>query len=226
MPETTKLHYGKYLYKMQLHNRLAHIFRTELQRNGKLSYAASNLVDYKEQSKSGYIYKSRWGFDEVIPVEDLKDAEVVYRLLKAADNYMVRVELNSLIVYSNDIDLLENINSKLTVDTKIWKPREDTKDFLLNNKNVILVNTPPEFPYKISFGRLPAKKELANWIIKNKNKVVCGPRLLSNLKNENKWIQGQYIFAKDEKVILLLQMLIGDNISRIDKLVYDPSIDK
>jgi len=226
MPDTVKLHYGRYLYKMQFRNTLAHIFRTEWQRNGKLSCAASNLADYKEKAKSGYIYKSRWGYNETIPIEDLKDAEVIYRLLKQADEYMVRCELNSLNIYTNDINLLESIDKKILADTQIWKPKENAVDFLLNNKNVILVNRPPEFPYKISFGRRPAKKELAKWIDNNRDKVSCGSRLYDSLKNENKWIQGQYIYAKDDKVILLLQMLVGDNIARIDKLVYDSTLDK
>lgn len=227
MPETKKLHYSKYLYRMQFRNRLAFAFRTEWQRNGKLSYAAQHLDKYREAArKNGVIYKDRWGFTEEISLEELRDAEVVLRLLKPAEGYMIRVELNSMNIYSNDISMLEDLKSKLLADAEIWRPSEKTIDFLKQNKNVILVDKVPEFPYKISFGRKPAKKELAKWIENNRDKVTCGPRLFESLQTENRWIQGQYIFAKDEKVILLLQMLIGDNIARIDKLVYKETIDK
>jgi hypothetical protein len=227
MPETKKLHYSKYLYRMQFRNRLAFAFRTEWQRNGKLSYAAQQLSNFREGvKKSGIIYKNRWGFTEEISFEELRDAEVLLRLLKPAEGYMVRVELNSLNIYTNDILLLEDLKSKLLADAEIWRPSKKTVEFLKQNKNVILVDKDPKFPYKISFGRKPAKKELAKWIENNRDKVSCGPRLFESLQTENRWIQGQYIFAKDDKVILLLQMLIGDNITRIDKLVYKETIDK
>jgi len=212
---------------MQFRNMLAYAFRTEWQRNGKLSYAAQIISEHQfSYQTNGVIYKSRWGINEPVSIEELKDAETVYRLLKAADGYMVRVELNSLNIYTNDVTLLEDMQSKLIADAEIWRPSEKTIDFLKQNKNVILVDKVPEFPYKISFGRKPAKKELAKWIENNRDKVTCGPRLFESLQTENRWIQGQYIFAKDEKVILLLQMLIGDNIARIDKLVYKETIDK
>jgi DNA primase large subunit len=37
--------------------------------------------------------------------------------------------------------------------------------------------------------------------------------------NSTAWIKGYYIYVSDEKLVLLLQMLIGNNIQRIDKLV-------
>ena len=48
---------------------------------------------------------------------------------------------------------------------------------------------------------------------------------MENLRTRS-WIQGQYIYVRDENVIFLLQILVGDNISRIDKLVYKDDIDK
>ena len=49
---------------------------------------------------------------------------------------------------------------------------------------------------------------------------------MKNLSNEYSYIQGQYIYVRDENVIFLLQLMIGDNISRIDKLVCKANIDK
>lgn len=227
MPETKKLHYNKFLYKMQFRNALAGIFRTEWQRKGNLSYAALKLSEYKYALKNhSVLYKNRWGTKEEVPLSHYRDAQKLYRILRHQSSYMIRCEYNTVNLYSNDLDFLENINKKISVDTIIWKPDTNNINFLLENKNVIIVDNEPEFMYKVTFGRKSGKKELAKWIANNRDKVVCGPRLYESLQNENRCIQSQYIFAKDEKVVLLLQMIVGDNITRIDKLVSKQNIDK
>lgn len=226
MPETKKLHYNKYLYKMQFRNSLAGIFRTEWQRKGNLTYAASKLNEYKTQLKTNTIItKTRWGNPEVVPIEDYQDANKLYRLLKQNKDYMIRCEYNTLNLYSNDLNMLKDISKKIASKCDIWEPKVENIDFLLTNANVILVDEKPELEYKVTFGRKRGKPELASWLRKNTDKSKAGKIFISNCE-KNSFLQGQYIYAKDEKVILLLQMLVGDNIARIDKLVSKQNIDK
>jgi hypothetical protein len=35
------------------------------------------------------------------------------------------------------------------------------------------------------------------------------------------WVKGYYFFVRDEKTLLIAQMLVGDNIQRVDRLVYN-----
>jgi len=41
-----------------------------------------------------------------------------------------------------------------------------------------------------------------------------------------RWIQGTYMYVRNEHVVMLVQMIVGDNITRIDKLIYKANIDK
>jgi|GEM_PF-2000315 hypothetical protein len=226
--ETKKLHYGKYLYKLKLHNQLAGIFRTEQQRNGKLSLAKLKIQEYLQQYTEGAtLTKSRWRTEVVIPKEDLLDANVVYTILKTHKDYIVRCEYSTLIIYTNNRSMLLKIVDKLTSSfPELWEPDPTTITFLKRNENIILVDNPTRYPYKLTFGRKKANPSLAAWIDKNGDKAKVGPVLMENLRSGNHWIQGQYIYVRDEHIIFLLQMLVGDNITRIDKLVYKADIDK
>lgn len=225
--ETKKLHYGKYLYKLKVTNQLAGIFRTELQRNGKLNYARTKLQDYVSKVKRGeLVYKSRWRTETLIKPDMILDANSIYLQLKNNNDYLVRCEYSTLIIYTNNRKLLLDIVSKLkTGCPELWEPDPKTVDFLSNKTDIILTDTQVMFPFKITFGRKRANPSLASWIEKNGDKAQAGPICMNNIRNGN-FMQGQYIYVRDENIVLLLQMIIGDNIQRIDKLVYKGNIDK
>lgn len=227
--ESKKLHYKKYLYKLRVSNPLTGIFRTEIQKGKRLEYARSKLEDYLNKEKNGDpLTSTKYRTTVTISSSDLHEAYEIYKILSnATDEYMLRCEYQALIVYTNNRSLLDKISKKITSrDVEIWEPDQNAVEFLKNNTNVIIVNKVPEFPYKITLGKKPGKPELANWIEKNSNKVQIGSVLLNNLKTSARWIQGQYFYVKDENVIFLMQIMIGDNIGRIDKLVYKADIDK
>lgn len=226
--ESKKLHYKKYLYKLKVANPLTGIFRTEIQKGGKLEYARSKLEDYLTKEKNGdSLTSTKYRTTITISNHDLHEAYEIYKILRNAADYMLRCEYQTLIIYTNDRLLLEKISKKITSrEVEIWEPDQKAVEFLKNNTNVIIVNKQPEYPYKITFGKKPGKLELAKWIEKNSDKVQIGSVLLQNLKSGARWIQGQYFYVKDENVIFLLQIMIGDNIGRIDKLVYKADIDK
>lgn len=226
--EAKRLHYGKYLYKLKTKNPLASIFRTDLQRNGNLSHAEQRLKDFVQRSRSDETLTVRNKFfrTTVVDQTEVDDAYHIYKCLKNANEYMVRCEYNTLIIYSNEYDLLKKIASKLYSKIEIWEPSLTAIDFLTNNRNVILVNYQPEFPWKLTFGKKPGSKVLADWIKKNPKNVSIGRVALEHHEKETPWIQGTYMYARNEHVVMLIQMIVGNNITRIDKLVYKADIDK
>ena len=183
--ETKKLHYGKYLYKLKLHNSIAGIFRTELQRNGKLNFARTKIQEYLERVKRGeLVTKTRWRTESVVPHNDIIDANSIYLQLKNNTEYLVRCEYSTLMIYTNNRKLLLDIVNKLKGGwPELWEPDPETTDFLLNKSDVILTDTPVDFPYKITFGRKKANPSLATWLEKNGDKAQAGPILMKNLKN-------------------------------------------
>lgn len=225
--ETKKLHYGKYLYKLKIYNQLAGIFRTELQRNGKLNFARTKLQEYLSRVKKGEtVTKTRWRTEKIIRTEDILDANLIYLQLKNSKEYIVRCEYNTLIIYTNDRKLLLDIANKSKISMlELWEPDPSTIAFLQDQSNVILSDVPVYFPYKVTFGRKRPDSSLSTWIEKNRDKVQAGPIFMENLQKNNS-IQGQYLYARDEHIVFLLQMLAGDNIVRIDKLIYKGDIDK
>lgn len=224
--ETKKLHYGKYLYKISIENPLTYIFRTQNQRSGKLGYARTKLEEFTTNKKpKSFVLNTRYRKTVVEP-EDIKDAQSIYNILRIEEDYIIRCEHKKLLIYSNSVDLIDKISNKVVGEVETWKPDDKALSTLTEQKNVIISNKPTDYPYKVTFGNKPAKPELAAWIAKNTDKVLAGPILMKNLQYGLRWIQGQYIFARDENIIMLLQMIVGDNIARIDKIIYKANIDK
>lgn len=217
--ETKKLHYGKYLYKVRLYNRLVSIFRTEFQRDGKLGYARRLLNDYNSAITNGRVIKKGRFSDVLVSQKELDDANFIYKILRYGKNYLVRCEFNTLIVYSNNLNFIEKLFTGVkSCEPEIWKPLTDNTDYLKKNKNIILVDKVPKFPYKITFGRKKASPILATWLQSNQDKSKAGSVFLRNCQ-ESEWITGQYIYVRDEKVLFLINMIAGDNIIKIEELI-------
>jgi len=137
----------------------------------------------------------------------------------------LRCEHQTIIIYTNNLTTLTKLSKNIrTDDIELWEPSKEVVSFLVANANTIIIDKPTDFPYKITFGRKPGKAELADWIDNNSDKVKIGNILLENLRCETRWIQGQYFYVKDEKIIFLLKIMLGDNIGKIDKLVYKGDI--
>jgi len=224
--ETKKLHYGRFLYKVVVRSPLASVFRTEMQRNGKLSYARSQIDSYKLSAKLGLpLKKTTWRSELHLDSNDITDADKICRLLLHSKEYLVRCEYNTLIIYSNDKKLLTTI-SKFEIAEEFWEPDTASIKYLQSNANIILSDKKTNFPIKLTFGQKTAKRSMGTWLQNNTDKARCGPVLMKNFLNRERWIKGQYIFVRDEKVLFMVQLICGDNITRIDKIVYKEDIDK
>jgi hypothetical protein len=223
--ETKKLHYNRYLYKLSIPNHCASYFRTEFQKDGHLNYARQRLdvLHQNHNRKEGYI-KIPWGqihkFYDKIPVEDYYDAIIIYRHLKNKSNYTIRCETRNLNLYSNDRKFLISLSNKLRHNfIEFWEPAPENTEKLLTGNNIILVDKPPRYEYKIILGRKKGLSSLASWIDANPKLAKMGDVAKEECYNEG-WVKGYYFFVRDKKSLLVAQMLVGDNIQKVYRLVY------
>lgn len=222
--ETIKLHYGKYLYKIKLYNQLAGIFRTEQQRSGKLGYAKSQLQEFNAKMLEGEIIKKGTWTETIIEHDDLTDANHIYACLRFNKDYLVRCEYNTLIIYSNNLNFLKKVASGIkNSEVELWQPTKENEHFLKTKKDVVIIDSPSNYKYKVTFGRKKARPELASWLNQNQDKSKAGTIFIKNCANSS-YISGQYIFIRDDKVLFLINMIAGDNIVRVEELVLRTDI--
>jgi len=226
--ETKKLHYGEYLYKLVLHNRLNNIFRTVNQKKGSLSYAKEKLDAYTEKLTQGQpLEEIIFRTTREIPVEHFFDAKNLYKILKESKGYKIRVQpWSTITIYSNNKELLLKIADTMKVSAReFWEPDIKSLDLLLGERNIIISETPVDLNYKVTFGKNPVNPDFAKWLRANTDKSKVGTITLETIEAGG-YLDGLYFYIRDEKVLNLISMLAGNNIRRIDKLVYKENIDK
>jgi len=229
--ESKRLHYGKYLYKLVIHNKLAGIFRTEHQKDGNLGYARIKLdqcnIAYtlaRKDKQFSYTFEPPWktfgvSFSDPIHVDHYFDAIKIYKALKKCQEYKIRIECDRIYIYSNDKNFLTRLINSCNGFGEFWEPAVDTIDLIRDNKDVIISDKPVKFKYKITLGSKKGAPGLANWIDSNPALAKIGPNARQCCVNSS-YVNGYYFFVRDDKALFFVQMLVGDNIQRIDKIVY------
>jgi len=219
--ETTKLHYNKYFYKVVFYNQMTHYFRTEMQKNGKLTWLKETLDQINQNYKYGQTYveaPNRWV--DKINIQHYFDAIDLYRLLMKNDDYKVRCERNFLHIYTNDRDFCKDLINKTKNAVEFWEPNIENISVLTSQENIVIVNKEPKYKYKLYLGKNKGIPALASWINKNPELGRMGEIAKEGCLNQG-WVKGFYFFVKDEKAMLIAQMMVGDNITRVEKLVYN-----
>lgn len=226
--ESAKLFYSEYLYKLVFRNELNVIFRNELQKKEKLSYARSQLDSLTEQYRNNDpLYKKAWRTDVSVDINDYFDAMAVYNTLKKTDEYKIRIDLYSTItLFSNNKDFLLELGNKLKTDSaEFHQPNPDYIDILKSNAKIQIVDVPPKLPIKVWFNSNRINTDFANWLRANNDKCKIGTIALESLENYG-YLNGLYIYLRDEKVLNLVTLLAGASIRSVEKLVYKDDIDK
>lgn len=222
--ETNKLFYNEYLYKITFQSVL-----TRLLRSRNLSYIDSELNELQEKFTNNNLFVSyhlRFRSAISISLLDLKDAQLFHKFVKAnKDLCKTRFEGSVISVYSNDKKKLLNLLNKINCsDSKeFFSPDLKNINLLTRKSNVILVNNPPEFEYKVTLG---TQKDYSfiKWINNNPNKAKASDALNYYASKQGE-VSGMYFYVKDEKILQLIQLL-GIKIRRIDNLIYKEDIDK
>lgn len=226
--ETKKLYYGKYLYKLVVTSTLAYSFRTEFQKDGRLDYARLKLEEiskhYDRKSNTTVIQLPTdfRRYPDEISVNDYLNAKTLYYYLRTKSDYRIRCESYQVIIFSNDRQMLITLNNKLfNTYIEFWEPNPTNIDTLLTGDNIIIVDKKPDYEYKITFGNKKGKgtAALAKWIDANPSLA----KMTSYTKHYCKsgyGLGGMYFYAKNKKALFMIQMIVSDNIQRVDKLIY------
>jgi hypothetical protein len=226
---TNKIFYSKYVYKLVVYNKLASIFRSELQRGKELSYAREKLDEYNNYySNNQPITKTIFRTTTIVSNDDFLDARDIYKCLKIlSEDYLVRVGIgNELIIYCNDKSELISIANKMRTERiEFHEPSNKIAAYLKNNTDVVIVKNKPQFNLRVTLGRKNGSKDLANWLKNNKDKSKVGRKTLENLETES-YVDGLYFYLRDEKLLQLITLICVDNIRRVQKLVWYSELDK
>ncbi len=142
------------------------------------------------------------------------------------DDYKIRVErYNGLCLYSNDRDFLINVSKNIPDSTReFWEPNTDNINYLLTEKNVVIVDKEPEFQYKVSFNSKTINSGFGKWLEANTDKSRVGRYTLENIYNG--YANNTYVYIRDKKVLTMIEIIVGHNIRKVEELIYMPSIDK
>ena len=226
--ESRKLFYSEYLYKLVLRNDLSTIFRSDFQKKEKLSFARHELDRLAEDYRHNLpLVKKAWRTNIAVATNDYFDAMTIYAALKISNEYKLRVDPYSTItLFSNNREFLLTLGNKLnTTAVKFWEPNVAYIELLKSKTKIQIVDEIPKLPLKVWFNSIRVNKDFANWIRANDDKCKIGKIALESLESYG-YLNGLYIYLRDEKVLSLVTILAGASIRSVDKLVYSGDIDK
>lgn len=218
----------EYLYKLVLRNDLSGIFRSELQGKEKLSFAGNQLDQLTENYRNNLpLYKKAWRAEVLLTENDYIDAVTVYNALKNSNDYKIRIDPYSQItLFSNNKLLLLDLANKLhTPGVEFWEPKDEHVEILNSKTRIRIVDTLPTLELKIYFNSKKVNAEFAIWIEANRDKCRIGDIAFSSIKSHG-YLSGLYMYIRDEKILNLVMLLVGNSIRTVEKLVYVPNIDK
>lgn len=212
---TNKLFYGKYSYKLIWVSPIANWFR-----GADLPYIRETLDSLQRQynqEKQTLLKIHLWAKTINISLKDLHYAQIMYSALCRNKNYRVRVEGKTMIIYAEQVDWLLELIEKLgnTVE-ELWEPNT-----LIQPNTVIMTPKMTGWEYRLTFkGKIP--DEFKRWALKNSDKIRIGPTLRNIIETETySYAHGLYFYVKNEKTISLVSLMLGNSISRIDKIIVE-----
>ncbi len=221
--QTTNLFYNRYVYKLRVKNKIGSIFR-----GMNLGNAKSKIDEMQRHAESETVIPSPYNSHrrkENVSIETFMDTFVVYNALEKNKNKcMVRCEGFYLDIYSNENEWLEELANKIDC-ISIHEPQNDESlNFLLENKNTIIVNKEVTWPYKAILGRI-VDPNFAVYCNRNTDNIKIGHRALSSITKKHN-TEGYYFYTKNEKHLMLAKIALGGSITKVVKYVSDKELHK
>ena len=214
---TIKLFYNEYANKLVIRNQLAHLFREK-----QWTYAKDQLDRMQHDFENGLsVQWTRGRIVEYIDRQTFQEAQILFNELNRRDDVKLRVENPRMQIYTNDIALLNRIQSKILSCIELWTPSEEVD---LIPTNTIILNRPMPYEYRVTLGSWPTE-EFSNWIKNNRDKIKIGKRCYKTVTTGG-YTQGLYFYVLSERYLNLLQLVIGNSVQRIDKVIYKQNLDK
>ena len=107
----------------------------------------------------------------------------------------------------------------------LHQPQDDESlDFLLENKNTVILNKEVTWPYKAILGRT-VDPNFALYCERNADNIKIGTKALTSIKKRHN-TEGYYFFTRNEKHLMLAKIALGGSITKIIKFVSDKELHK
>ena len=209
--ETVSLYYNQYSYKLVCRNDLAPIFR-----NNRLGYVCKVLDNLQRLYEEGEPLTIAGYRTRIIDINSLTDAQILYNSFKQKkNNYRLRIQFKEINIYTDDRLWLENISTKIDQALEWYEPKGE---LLPSQPGKCYLKRDNGHQYRVYLKDKIPPDSIA-WLTNNQDKIKIGPGFLKDLHEGFLYCEGKYIYAKNDRILNLLNLLMGANIRRIDKVV-------
>lgn len=213
-----KLFYNTYRYKLAVRNSLVHFFREK-----KFYFTRQELDKMQTFYDAGKPIQWKRGLrSDTIRTQDFLDAKMLLKKLENGVDFKLRVENVTMQIYSNDLKWLESLAKSVSTLKEIYEIDDNYAH--LHEKNIIVKDKPFKYKYKVYLKSF-IDPSFANWADNNQNKIKIGSTLISYIKHKG-YVKGMYFYVKDDKILQLVNLMIGNSIQRVDKIVSTADLDK
>ena len=213
--DTIKLFYDTYKYRLVIQHSLGIIFRDKNLVNAR---TVLDSLQLQAETEEEIVWKRSPRYSVPVTRESLITAQFLLAEFtnQGHDNYKLRCEHPFLNIYSNDLAWMDLLMDKNLSIESFSRPDINSINDL--KPNIIVTNDNPiEFEYKVTVGN-QVSAGLAQWILANQDKCRAGQKFIDLVANDG-YVNGMYFYVRDEKVLQLVQLIIGGNIRRIDKFI-------
>lgn len=228
--KTKKLFYRKYPYKVLCNVKGGeYVSRYSLEQGLKLIL---KKIENDKHPKVRGVY--RFQLDQ-FTVDDYVMAKRFGELLepiKELKNVHTRSENHSVSIFSTDKITHDLIIEKLDKWVEeITEPDSDVSlNFLLstNSIKIIVESYPKDFKFKVILKTsltYDVRTKLVAWISKYPNtKILPSVSTFLWLSHHKKYVQEPFVYVSDDKMVTLLELYLGNKISRIEEFVLRTDI--
>lgn len=204
--KTNKLFLDKYRYKIVLISKLATTFRGR-----DIEDAAEKIAHWKENKTfPGWVYNG--------VASDLDRAHNIVKAFQKVSDYKLMVSSPFLTFYTDKFDDFKQVSKELFDYVKYISMPEDARPVL--EKNTVYLKR-IDYDFKITLTqRVPNNESFFKWCTGN-DKIRMPRRCRDHVRRG--WRGGDsYFYVKDAKTLSMVQMFLGSNIQRIDRVVKNP----
>lgn len=209
-----KLFYDKFVYKVESYTPLAIMYR---ERDLTKVRRELNVYDDRVQANNGRLDLSKPWRNKVIYTSDIFANVQFLTLLEAeTEPFTVRVEHNTVNVYTNNKDLIDQICLIKGFAKEIFEPKSNKlKDYLLANPDKVIVKDYTH-KYKVIVGGLG--DEATNFVAWADNI----PKI--KLAGRKTYRHDSYFYVTDLKVLGMCRLFLSKKIRKVQELVTEQEI--
>ena len=195
-----------YRYKIVLISKLATTFRGR-----DIEDAAEKIAHWRENKTfPGWVYNG--------VASDLDRAFNIVKAFQKVSDYKLMVSSPFLTFYTDKFDDFKQVSKELFDYIKYISMPEDNRPIL--EKNTVYLKR-IDYDFKITITqRVPNNESFFKWCTGN-DKIRMPRRCRDHIRRG--WRSGDsYFYVKDAKTLSMVQMFLGSNIQRIDRVVKNP----